>query len=186
MTAALEGGEWSAARPARTLPPGKDPVPILQEAGWAPGPVWTGGKSRRHRDTIPDRPTRSQSLYQLSYLHYMKSPNIMLRPRRECQKSPPKIFIYVPTDKVLAACRYGIWIFSSKFSVKWTQVASRLGVFAKDVCGLSVIYWTKRYCFYFTLLRVQDALQFKVHSTFKNMRFSVGKNRFASKYISLP
>ena len=22
--------------------PGKDPVPILQEAGWAPGPVWTG------------------------------------------------------------------------------------------------------------------------------------------------
>jgi len=25
--------------------PGKDPVPILQEADWAPGPVWTGGKS---------------------------------------------------------------------------------------------------------------------------------------------
>ena len=24
MTAALEGGEWSAARPGRTLPPGKD------------------------------------------------------------------------------------------------------------------------------------------------------------------
>jgi len=46
MTAALEGGEWSAARPGRTLPPGKDPVPILQEAGWAPGPVWMGGKSR--------------------------------------------------------------------------------------------------------------------------------------------
>jgi len=29
---------------------GKDLVPILQEAGWAPGPVWTGGKSRLHRD----------------------------------------------------------------------------------------------------------------------------------------
>jgi len=25
--------------------PGKGPVPILQEAGWAPGTVWTGGKS---------------------------------------------------------------------------------------------------------------------------------------------
>jgi len=25
---------------------GKVPVPIVQEAGWAPGPVWTGGKSR--------------------------------------------------------------------------------------------------------------------------------------------
>ena len=35
--------------------PGKDPVSILQEAGWAPGPVWRGGKSRPHRDSIPDR-----------------------------------------------------------------------------------------------------------------------------------
>ena len=59
MTAALEGGEWSAARPGRTLPPGKTPVPILEEAGWAPGAVWTGRKSRPHQDSIPDRPTRS-------------------------------------------------------------------------------------------------------------------------------
>ena len=47
----------STPRPHFT--PGKDPVPILQEAGWAPGPVWTGGKSRPHRDSIPDRPARS-------------------------------------------------------------------------------------------------------------------------------
>ena len=66
MTAALEGGEWSAARPGRTLPPG-NPVPILQEVRWAPWPVWTGGKSRPHRDSIPDRSARSQSLYRLSY-----------------------------------------------------------------------------------------------------------------------
>ena len=59
MTVALEGGEWSAARPGRTLPPVKDPVTIVQEAGWAPGPVWMGGKSRPHRDSIPDRPARS-------------------------------------------------------------------------------------------------------------------------------
>ena len=25
--------------------PGKDPVPILQETGWAPGPVWTGAEN---------------------------------------------------------------------------------------------------------------------------------------------
>ena len=67
MTAALEAGEWSAARPGRTLLPGKEPVPVLQEAGWAPAPVWKGGKSRPHRDSIPDRPARSQSLYRLSY-----------------------------------------------------------------------------------------------------------------------
>jgi hypothetical protein len=41
MTTALEGGEWSASRPGR-FTAGKDPVPIVQEAGWAPGPVWTG------------------------------------------------------------------------------------------------------------------------------------------------
>ena len=55
----------STPRPQFT--PGKDPVPILQEAGWAPGPVWTGGKSGPHRDSIPDRPARSQLLYRLSY-----------------------------------------------------------------------------------------------------------------------
>ena len=65
MTAALEGGEWPAARPGHTLPPGK--IPILQYAGWAPGPVLTSEKSRPHRDLIPDRPARIQSLYRLSY-----------------------------------------------------------------------------------------------------------------------
>ena len=29
-------GEWSAARPGRTLPPGKTWYPILQEAGMGP------------------------------------------------------------------------------------------------------------------------------------------------------
>jgi len=55
----------STPRPHFT--PGKDTVPILQEAGWAPGPVWTDGKYRHHRDLIPDRPARSQSPYRLSY-----------------------------------------------------------------------------------------------------------------------
>jgi hypothetical protein len=47
--------------------PGKDPVPILQEAGWAPGLVWMGGKSCPHRDSFSDHPSCSQSLYWLSY-----------------------------------------------------------------------------------------------------------------------
>jgi hypothetical protein len=39
---ALDGGEWPASRPSRVLPPGKGPpVPIGQEAGWAPELVWT-------------------------------------------------------------------------------------------------------------------------------------------------
>ena len=55
----------STPRPHFT--PEKDPTPILQEARWAPGPVWTGGKSRPHGNSIPDCPARSQSLYRLSY-----------------------------------------------------------------------------------------------------------------------
>ena len=46
----------STPRPHFT--PKKDPVPILQEAEWAPGPDWTGGKSRPYRDSIPDHPAR--------------------------------------------------------------------------------------------------------------------------------
>ena len=67
--------EWAVSiTPQPHFTPGKDPVPILQEAGWAPGPVWTGRKSRPHRDSIPDRPARSQSLYRLSYMYILWKP----------------------------------------------------------------------------------------------------------------
>jgi len=59
----------STPRPHFT--PGKNLIPIIQEAGWATGAVWTGGKTRPHRDSIPDRPARSQSLYRLSYPAHM-------------------------------------------------------------------------------------------------------------------
>ena len=59
---------WVVSSTARAhFTPGKDSVPILQEPGWSPGPVWTGGKSLPHRDSIPDCPARSRSLYRLSY-----------------------------------------------------------------------------------------------------------------------
>jgi hypothetical protein len=38
LTSALDRGGWSAPRTDR-FTTGKDPVPIVQEAGWAPGPV---------------------------------------------------------------------------------------------------------------------------------------------------
>ena len=48
MTAALEGGEWSAARPGRILLRGKTRYPFYRgldgpqgRSGRAPGPVWT-------------------------------------------------------------------------------------------------------------------------------------------------
>jgi hypothetical protein len=68
MTTALEGGEGSALRPGCSLPPGKNPVPIVQETEWAPGPFWTGAENLVPTGIqSPDRPARSQSLYRLSY-----------------------------------------------------------------------------------------------------------------------
>ena len=47
MTGALEGGEWSAARPGRTLPPGKTRSPLYGRLG---GPQ---GRSGRAEDLVP-------------------------------------------------------------------------------------------------------------------------------------
>jgi hypothetical protein len=44
---------WSAPRFGR-FTPGIDPVPIVQETGWAPGPVWTCAKNlSTRRKTCP-------------------------------------------------------------------------------------------------------------------------------------
>ena len=47
---------------------GKHTVPIVPEAGWAPGPVWTGAEDLAPTGIqSPDRPARNQSLYRLIY-----------------------------------------------------------------------------------------------------------------------
>jgi len=46
--------------PRPLLTPGKDPVPIVQGAGWAPEPVWTGAENLANIGIrFPDRPARS-------------------------------------------------------------------------------------------------------------------------------
>jgi hypothetical protein len=53
--------------------PGKDPLPIVQEAGWAQGPIWTGAENLAPTGSrSPDLPARSQSLYRLSYRVHTK------------------------------------------------------------------------------------------------------------------
>ena len=59
MTAALEGGEWSAARPGHTLPPGNSRYSLYRRLGGPQGPSGQAENSRPHRDSIPDRPARS-------------------------------------------------------------------------------------------------------------------------------
>jgi len=70
MTAALEGGEWSAARPSLTLPPRKTRYPFYRRLG---GPQ---DRSGRAENFVPPPPPEirswtaqpvTQSLYRLSY-----------------------------------------------------------------------------------------------------------------------
>jgi hypothetical protein len=50
------------------LPPGNDPVLIVQEAVWATGPVRIDMENLTPAGIrFPDRPPRSESLYRLSY-----------------------------------------------------------------------------------------------------------------------
>ena len=58
-------GRWSTPRPWRFIP-GKDAVPVVQEAGWDPRTVWTeSGKSCLRRIRSPDHPIHNESLYLL-------------------------------------------------------------------------------------------------------------------------
>ena len=58
----------NAHAPVALPPPGKDPVPFVQEAGWAPGPFWTGVENLAPKDIrSPERPASSEWLYRLNY-----------------------------------------------------------------------------------------------------------------------
>ena len=68
LTSALGGGRWSTPRPGRFYPRERDTVPIVQEAGWAPGPFWTGEEYAAPTGIrSPDSPACRESLYRLSY-----------------------------------------------------------------------------------------------------------------------
>ena len=67
MTEVLEGGEWSAARPGRTLPPGKTRYQLYRMLG---GPLDRSGRAENLVPTgIRSRTVQpvAQSLYRLSY-----------------------------------------------------------------------------------------------------------------------
>jgi hypothetical protein len=63
LTSTLYVGEWSTPRSGRLTT-----VPILREAGWAPGPVWTGGENVASVGIrSPESPARIELLYTLHY-----------------------------------------------------------------------------------------------------------------------
>jgi len=77
MTAALEGGEWSAARPGRTLPPGKTRYPFYSRLGGPQG--WSGRTENLVPTGIRSRIVQpvAQSLYRLSYRAHNINMNVV-------------------------------------------------------------------------------------------------------------
>jgi hypothetical protein len=80
ITTALDRGEWSASLPGCALSPGKGPpVPIVQEAGWAPEPVWTQRLEKKFfrlcRRSNPDRPVVQHSNIMLLSLWWREDKN---------------------------------------------------------------------------------------------------------------
>jgi hypothetical protein len=73
LISTLDGGEWSASRPGRALPPPGQRTPCTNWIGGWVGPrAGLDAGARRKidcpcRGSNPDRPARSQTLYCLSY-----------------------------------------------------------------------------------------------------------------------
>ena len=111
LTSALGGSGWSAPRPGR-FTPGNAPVPTVQQAGWAPGPVWTGEENlARTGIRSPDRSARGESLYRLS------NPG----PRQE-GRTPLKWTLAsfpLPYYKIAAVMEWGHCILCFRINVTW-------------------------------------------------------------------
>jgi hypothetical protein len=60
LASAIDGGEWSASCLGRAPPP---PVPIVQDAGWAPEPVWMQRLEEKSSASVGDRTPIVQSVF---------------------------------------------------------------------------------------------------------------------------
>ena len=87
MTTALEGGEWSAARPGRTLPPGKIRYPFCRRLGGPQGRSW-----RAENLVLTGIRSRTVQLIVSRYTDWATGPTHthILEPRRLKQQTVPK------------------------------------------------------------------------------------------------
>jgi hypothetical protein len=117
---------WRVSVKLRPLfTPGKDPVPILQEAEWAPGPVWTVAENLAHTGIrSPDRPDRSYSLYRLSYPAH--SDDVAAANFREFIVNPLRV-IKIPDRPELCNATY-----LSPYSLKYLLYISARTVYSES------------------------------------------------------
>jgi hypothetical protein len=103
--------------PRPHLFPRKDPIPVVQEAGWASGPVWTGAEN-----LVPtgirflDRPSRRQSLYQLRYpAHKIVIIVIIIGPRLSTDIFFSRVTSYEAQSLHLVITETRHWVHSKSF-----------------------------------------------------------------------
>ena len=78
--------EWVVSVTPRPFTPGKDPVPVVQKAGCASGPVWTGTENLAlTRVRSSERPGIKESLYQQSY----PGPQVFIMFKKKSLKGEP-------------------------------------------------------------------------------------------------
>jgi hypothetical protein len=143
---------------------GKDPVPIVQEAGWAPGPVRTTGVENlaSTRIRFPDCPTCSQSLYQLSYP--VCSKNIYICIIKRLVNVGPELWSGIEISELLYFTLNQCSQFSSLSLLMWTESPKssdraffgsicRSPVFELGRCCLESIYCDDMFKFDLWVLR---------------------------------
>jgi len=133
--------EWvvsSTPRPYFT--PGRDPVPILQEAGWAPGPVWTGGKSR---------PTgiRSRTVQPVvsRYTDWATGPNYMKVNFTNARSEVLTAVLmenHAVWDKTPFRLVSSFWHFEVAFCLHIQSASSQIGWQHIKYARTSYVYWT--------------------------------------------
>jgi len=107
MTAALEGGEWSAARPGHTLLPGKTRYPFYRRLGWPQG------RSGRAENLVPTGigSRTVQSLYRLSYpAHTNIINNIFVRRTIHCSSIS---YMFQPQQVTITPIQHYVKIFNN-------------------------------------------------------------------------
>jgi hypothetical protein len=145
LTSALEGGEWSASRPGRALPPGREPpVPIVQEAGWAPEQVW----AQRLAEIEPDCPVRSQALltelprlisisfafYYLQLLFFSRSYIIKMNATMKCEYTEVLFFIRGSASQQLKRNFTYLWKMPSQNLIQGFHYSSFFRILSSSIC----------------------------------------------------
>ena len=136
MTAALEGGEWSAARPGRTLPPGKARCPLYRRVG---GPQ---GRSGRAENLIPTG-IRSRTVQPVVSLYTDRATGLtnnlihLITKNKQCSYEELHIKITKAVIVITNTCTYGAICVHSTVMSLWKAVVYDCTMWEHESLGAS-------------------------------------------------